>query len=118
VRQQDGRTALEKARKLKLIAPAHRRAREIETTWRTLGGGKGRGKSPVPRSPGGSPVGEGTGFFWPAVAAGGVVFLVMLAAVVFYLRSGNAVVKVTINDPAVKVSLQGRTLNLESTREP
>src|SRR5206468_13088694 len=106
-----------KAGDLQKIKPGHRRAKEIQEQYGRYGAGGGmRGLRRDRRK--GSSVGEGSWIPWAAIAFGLVVFGVVLWSVTIYLKVGEAVVKVTINDPDVKVTLQGTTVSVEGARQP
>lgn len=113
LRLNDGDTAVRKAEALQKLKPGHHKLREVQEQ---CGFGKGKRYRTAGRKVAGGTVGEGTWIPWSVLAFGLCVFGVMFWAATLYFRSGDAVMKVTIHDPDVKVGIQGRTLNIESAR--
>jgi len=117
LQRKDGPTALRKAERLLDLKPRSQRAAEVrELVARFSGGRVARLAGGLASS--GRRIGEGNWIAWGAIAFGFVIFAAMFGAVVMYLRVGDAVVRVEINDPGIKVGLQGRTLTIESARDP
>lgn len=117
VRRNDADTAVRKADDLLKIKPGHHRAKEIQEEYGGYGaGGAVRGMRRGGRR--GGIVGEEGFNLWIALAVGLVVLGAALWGVTAYLKVGDAVVKVTISDPDVTVSIKGHTLNITGAREP
>lgn len=112
-RRKDSEAALRKAQELQRLKPGHHRVREIQKEYGRYG--KGRALRDGGSRLLGRVIGEESGFLLPATGAFVLVLLLMLGAVTLYLRAGSAVVKVTINDPEVKVDLQGKTFTMEDS---
>lgn len=117
MRVNDIERVLQKTEALLKIKPNHPRAKKVQEQFGQYGGAfaargfkRGRGT--------GETVGEGTWIPWGVLAFGLAVFGVALWGVTAYLKVGDAVVKVTINDPDVRVTIQGTTVSVEGAAQP
>jgi serine/threonine protein kinase len=117
-RQRDDKTAFDRAEKLLRLKPAHSRAKQVREQCRRRRS-RGKRRSAVDRHPFTERFFDRKSWVpWAAIAFGFLVFGGMYGVVVMYLRVGDAVVKVQINNPEIKVGLQGRTLTIQSAQEP
>jgi formylglycine-generating enzyme required for sulfatase activity/serine/threonine protein kinase len=117
VRVNDVERVLEKTEALRKIKPNHPRVKKVQDQFGEYGGvyaARGFGKGAASESV----VGEGTWIPWGVLAFGLAVFGLALWGVTAYLKVGDAIVKVTINDPEVRVTIQGTTVNIEGASAP
>lgn len=111
-RLNDNESLARKADELLKLKPRHHKALQLKEEFRRYG--NGRMWKPGGYTPDGRRIGEGSWIPWIGIAVGVVAFGLALWAVTIYLKSGDAVVRIQINDPDVEVSFQGRTLNIQS----
>ena len=100
-----------KADELLKLKPGHHKAKQIKEELSRYGGGLffRRGQRTVD----GRRVGEGSWIPWMVIAFGVLVFGVSLWGITIYLRTGSAVVRVEINDPNIRLSVQGESISID-----
>jgi serine/threonine protein kinase len=111
-RLNDNESLARKVDELLKLKPRHHKALQLKEELSRYG--KGRIWKPGGYTPDGRRIGEGSWIPWIGVAVGIVAFGLALWAVTIYLKAGDAVVRIQINDPDVEVSFQSRTLNIQS----
>ncbi|HUE16648.1 MAG TPA: hypothetical protein VMR25_20910, partial [Planctomycetaceae bacterium] len=112
VRLNDRQRALKKAEELLKIKPGHHRALKVQEDFAGYGAGGAARIGLLHQFT--QPWNEGGWIPWSVLAFGFAVFAVMTAVVTIYLRSGNTVVKIEINDPSVEVTVKGSTAAIKS----
>ncbi len=115
LRLNDNETLGRKADELLKLKPRHHRALQLKEELGRYG--KGRIWKAGGYTPDGRRIGEGSWIPWIGIAVGVAAFGLALWAVTIYLKAGDAVVRIQINDPDVEVSFQGRTLNVQSANQ-
>jgi formylglycine-generating enzyme required for sulfatase activity/serine/threonine protein kinase len=111
-RLSDARTALKKAEDLLKTKPGHHRALKVREKYSGYGEAGAARIAVLDQFR--RPLNDGGWIPWSVLAFGFAVFAVMTAAVTIYLRSGNTVVKIEINDPSVEVTVKGSTAAIKS----
>ena len=112
MRLNDNESLGKKADELLKLKPRHHKALQLKEELSRYG--KGRIWKAGGYTPDGRRIGEGSWIPWIGIMVGLVVFGLTTWAVTIYLKAGDAVVRIQINDPDVEVSFQGRTLNVQS----
>ncbi len=114
-RVNDNAALAQKTDALLKLKPKHHKALQIKEELSRYGTGKlwkAGGYTPDGRR-----IGEGSWIPWLGIGVGIIAFATALWAVTIYLKAGDAVVRVQISNPDVKVEFQNRTLNIQSANK-